>query len=331
MTWPDWPSEFRTSVVDSVQARIEVSKVATPRTRDLGQPMTPKDLKGLIATGEADLIEFKEKWYDLSVKEGKAVFVKDVLALANTARPDAPGYLLVGVADDKQVVGISDSPSAETISQIISDYTDPPVNAHCRDYELNGKKVSVLITSWGPATLHRSLRDYPEILSSNEIYVRRDRIIGTLTFAEIEARIREKDARLGPINREPIQFGFVQTDVSRTGLVARVSNVTTEPVGGVDVMIELRNARDPMLVSRARRLSNATLGPGESREVEVRMSEITFYLPVIDPKKDDRSLMTMRNFGRLEGDRWLDATLHVDYRDRDGFIRHMEQRVAVEM
>jgi len=78
--------------------------------------MTAKDLKGLIATGESDLIEFKEKWYDLSVKEGKAVLVKDVLALANTVRPEAPGYLLIGVDDDKDVVGVSDSPSAEAVS-----------------------------------------------------------------------------------------------------------------------------------------------------------------------------------------------------------------------
>ncbi len=333
MTWPDWPSEFRTSVVDPVQARIEVSKMATPRSRDLGQPMTVKDLKGLIATGESDLIEFKEKWYDLSVKEGKAIFVKDVLALANTVRPEAPGYLLIGVDDDKDVVGVSDSPSAEAVSQIISEYSDPPVNVHCRDYELDHKKDSVLTVSWAPANPHRSVRDYPEILSSNEIYVRRDRIIGTLTLSEIEARFREKDARLGPlVRREPIQFGFVQTDPSRgNGLVARVSNVTTEPVGGVDVMIDLRNARDPRLFYRARRLSNATLGPGESREVELKAGEITFYVPVIEPKADELRYVTVHDFGRHVGERWLVATLHVDYRDRDGFIRHMEQHVAVEL
>ena len=305
--------------------------MASLRGNDSSGLLSNTDLERLIAAGESDLIEFKQEWYELSDKKGKAVLVKDVLALANMARPEAPGYLLVGVADDKQVVGITDPPNAETVSQILADSTDPPVNVHCRDYQLNGKTVSVLTTSWSPATFHRSLRDYPEILSSSVIYMRRDRTVSTLTLAEIATRIREKESRLGPISREPIQFGFVQTDASRTGLVARVSNVTTEPVGGVDVMIELRNARDPMLVSRARRLSNATLGPGESREVEVRMNEITFYLPAIDPNKDDRTLMTMQNFGRLEGDRWMDATLHVDYRDRDGFIRHMEQKVAVEI
>src|SRR6266513_1096189 len=137
--------------------------------KDPPQPLSTRDLERLVAAGEADLIEFKEKWYDLSVKEGKAVFVKDVLALANTARPHAAGYLLIGVDDDKDVVGVSDSPSAEAVSQIISEYTDPPVNVHCRDYELDHKKVSVLTVSWAPANPHRSVRDYPEILSSNEI------------------------------------------------------------------------------------------------------------------------------------------------------------------
>ena len=307
--------------------------MATTHNRDLGQPMTAKDLKELIATGESDLIEFKELWYDLSVKEGKAVFVKDILALANTVRPEAPGYLLIGVDDDKELVGVSDSPSAEAVSQIISEYTDPPVNIHCRDLELDNHNVSVLTVSWAPANPHRSVRDYPDILSSNEIYVRRDRTIGTLTLAELEARFREKDARWGPlVRREPIQFGFVQTDPNRgSGLIARVSNVTTEPVGGVDVMIDLRNARDRRLFYRARRLSNATLGPGESREIELKTGDITFYVPVIEPRADEFRYVTVQDFGRHVGERWLDATLHVDYRDRDGFIRHMEQHVAVEL
>ena len=117
--------------------------MASPRTKGSGEPLSKRDLERLIAVGESDLIEFKRDWYDLTVKEGKAVFAKDVLALANTARQDAPAYLLVGVNDDKQVVGVSDPPSAETISQILSDYTDPPVNVHCRDYDLDGRKVSV--------------------------------------------------------------------------------------------------------------------------------------------------------------------------------------------
>jgi len=295
--------------------------------------VSKRDLERLIAVGESDLIEFKREWYDLSVKEGKAIFAKDVLALANTARSDAPAFLLVGVEDDKEVVGVSDPPVAETISQILSEYTDPPVNVYCRDYELDGKNVSVLIASWAPASPHRSLHDHPGILSSNVFYIRRDRTIGIMTLAEIEIRIREKDARFGPlISREPIQFGFVQTDPNRgNGLVARVSNVTTEPVTGVDVMIDLRNARDPKLFYRARRLSNATLGPGESREVELKAGEVTFYVPFIEPKTGDRRMTTVQDWGRFVGEGWIDATLHVDYRDRDGFIRHMEQRVAVEM
>jgi len=54
-------------------------------------------------------------------------------------------------------------------------------------------------------------------------------------------------------------------------------------------------------------------------------------VPVIEPKADEFRYVTVHDFGRHVGERWLDATLHVDYRDRDGFIRHMEQRVAIEM
>lgn len=33
--------------------------------------------------------------------------------------------------------------------------------------------------------------------------------------------------------------------------------------------------------------------------------------------------------GALVGDRWLDVILHADYRDRRGFIHHLERRMIL--
>jgi hypothetical protein len=275
-------------------------------------------------------VEFKREWYDLQHKEGKALFVKDVLALANTVDPDTTAFLFVGVDDDRNVVGIKKGPDAETISNIIAAYVQPPASVQCRGHKLGKVEVSVITIQWSPARPHHSIRDHPGILARDVVYVRRDRTVGTATLPEIEVMIREKDARLGPIIRgDPIQFGLVERgDPSSRTLTARVTNVTTEPVGGVDLGIDVRNARNPELFYRGLKLSNATLEPGQSREVEFRLSEVTFYLAAFDPTTGDRKWSTVRDLTHL-GDWWLDVTLHVNYRTRDGFIRHLEQRVVL--
>lgn len=299
---------------------------------DPAQPLSDRFLAQLIGTGESTLVEFKREWYDLQQKEGKALFAKDVLALANSVGRESPGFLIIGVDDNRIVVGVRNPPDAETVSNIIGSYIQPPANVQCRQQPVGDLEVSVLAVSWSAARPHHSLRDHPGILSRNVVYVRRDRTIGTLTLPEIEAMIREKDARLGPlVSGEPIQVGFVEKGDSAGGaLVARVTNVTTEPVGGVDLMIDVRNARNPELFYRARKLSNATIDGGQSREVDFSLGEITFYLANFHPESGERSWASVRNLGAHVGDRWLDVTLHVDYRDRGGFIHHLERRMTLD-
>ncbi len=299
---------------------------------DHKRPVSESFLKNLIGAGESDRVEFKREWYDLQHKEGKALLVKDVLALANTIGQDTPGFLLVGVNDERRVVGVKGPPDPETVSSIIAAYVQPPPNIQCRHHMLGDSVVSALTISWSPARPHHALRDHPGVLARNVVYVRRDRTVGTLTLPEIEVMMREKDARLGPIiGGEPVQCGFVEkADSGRGVLIARVTNVTTDPIGGVDLMIDVRNARNPELFYRGRKLGNATLQAGESREVEFGLGEIQFYLARFDGLTGDRTWASIRNLGAHVGDRWLDVTLHVDYRDRDGFIRHLERRMTLD-
>lgn len=113
-------------------------------------------------------------------------------------------------------------------------------------------------------------------------------------------------------------------------MVARVTNVTTEPVAGIDMMIDVRNARNPELFYRTRKLSNATIEGGQSCEVDFSLGEITFYLASFHPESGERSWTSVRNLGAHVGDRWLDVILHVDYRDRGGFIHHLECRMTLD-
>lgn len=317
-----------------MRTRFRQSQSLSAPPPALTEPLSEAFLEHLLAAGESDLVEFKREWYGIGHAEGKALLAKDVLALANTVRPNAPGFLVIGVDDERRgsrVVGVEDPPDPETISNIVANYVHPPANLQCRHYSVCGRQVSVIVVSWSPARPHHSVREYTGILSTNVVYVRRDRTIGRMTLPEIESMIREKDARLGPlVTREAIQCGFVQKpNGGGSALVARVTNVTTEPVSGVDVAFDVRNARNPEYFYRARKLGNATLGPGESREAELRISEITFYVPTL-LETGERQATSPQNFGSFTGDRWLDVTLHVDYRDREGFIRHVEQRVVVD-
>lgn len=45
----------------------------------------------------------------------------------------------------------------------------------------------------------------------------------------------------------------------------------------------------------------------------------------------DRQWASVRALGAHVGDGWLDVTLHVDYRNRNGFIQHLERRMALDV
>jgi len=297
-----------------------------------------RELKALIAEGESDRVEFKQTWWDLEHAEGKARLAKSVLALANTVREGESGVLVCGVSDAKKIVGVDKDtlPKPETISNIIGSYVQPPATVRCRHVRYNSHTLSLITVDWSAARPHYAVRQHEGVLSTNVVYVRRDRTTGVLTIPEMEAMIREKDRYGTFVSREPIQFGFIElVDASSSGgaIVARVANLTAEPLGGVTVTFDVRNARNPELFHRARTLVNATLGPGEARDVNLRLNQFDFYVARFDAgagATSERTWHSIRDFGRYLGDRWLDVTLHVDYRDRDGLIQHGERRISIE-
>jgi predicted HTH transcriptional regulator len=56
--------------------------------------MNESELLQLIATGECEYIDFKRE-LNLKNSKQKAEFIKDVVALANSTKPN--GYLLIGI------------------------------------------------------------------------------------------------------------------------------------------------------------------------------------------------------------------------------------------
>lgn len=65
-------------------------------------------LEQLLRAGESEYVDFKQEYYS---KEKKADFLHDILCMANANSPN-DRYIVFGVSDDKQVVGLTDDMSS---------------------------------------------------------------------------------------------------------------------------------------------------------------------------------------------------------------------------
>ena len=236
--------------------------------------LTVSEIEHLIRSGESSIVEFKRQWFDLERAEGKATLAKSVLALANSTAPNTSAKLILGVDDERAgsaVVGVERPPEPERVTNLLAHYVLPPADVSCRHYEINGKTVSVIVIGWSAAGPHHSTREFPGILSTNMVYVRRDRTVGVATLPEIETMMRARIARIGStLSDALIRCGFVQRAElgGDQSVTARITNLTAEPVGSVNATFDVRHARNPELFARVRLLFNATLTAAESREVE---------------------------------------------------------------
>lgn len=151
--------------------------------------MIIKHLEELLKQSESASLEFKEQ-IDLESNRGKAKFVKEVLALANS--PVHPAYLLLGVQDKtKKIIGIEDI-TDERLQHIIAEWCHPPVDFNFHVLELQGKKVGVL-EIFGGEILHTFSRPTSfedtdgknKPLTENQVFIRRGSTTGEATLPEI--------------------------------------------------------------------------------------------------------------------------------------------------
>src|SRR5512135_831887 len=97
--------------------------------------MKRKDFIDLIEEGESLQVEFKRRF---STPEKIA---RGLIAFANTRG----GYLIFGVDDDKQVVGVeSEKSEAELVKDAALNYCEPPVEYEIDFLEVYGKEVVIV-------------------------------------------------------------------------------------------------------------------------------------------------------------------------------------------
>jgi len=123
--------------------------------------MNRRLLLELIEEGENLQCEFKRHF---TTPEKIA---REMIAFANTKG----GYLLFGVDDDRQVVGVdSEKAESEMIKDAVENYCEPPIKYSIDFIELYGKEVVVVSIPESESKPHR-IQDYRDELEINEAIV----------------------------------------------------------------------------------------------------------------------------------------------------------------
>jgi len=123
--------------------------------------MNRRLLLELIQEGENLQCEFKRHF---TTPEKIA---REMIAFANTKG----GYLMFGVDDDKQIVGVdSEKAESEMIKDAVENYCEPPINYSIDFIELYGKEVVVVSIPESDSKPHR-IQDYKNELEINDAVV----------------------------------------------------------------------------------------------------------------------------------------------------------------
>ncbi len=123
--------------------------------------MNRKELLDLIEEGESSQVEFKRKF------SSPEKIAREMIAFANTRG----GYILFGIDDDKQVVGVeSEKSEAELIKDAAMNHCEPPVKYELEFLEVYGKEVVVAVVPESEDKPHR-LQDYLNELDLNKSMV----------------------------------------------------------------------------------------------------------------------------------------------------------------
>ncbi len=177
--------------------------------------MKPQTLENLLAQDEGVTLEFKER-INLDSGEGKAKFLRSILALANSSQ--GPSYFIIGIEDTtRQPLGVKHL-TEEQLQQVVSYYCKPPIHFSFQIVPYRDTPIGVLeiFQSYSkPHTLKAKL-DYQDSsgkqkeMRDNQVFIRRGSTIGEASVDEIIAMAQES-------NTETEQRERIAYQVERVG------------------------------------------------------------------------------------------------------------------
>ena len=162
--------------------------------------MNPQIVEGLLREDESPYLEFKES-IDLENRKGKAEFLKDILALANSTSADHHTYLLIGVEDKtKKPIGITSFSLAEDqLQQVINDNCKPPISFAFKLVEYQSNSIGVLQIFHGTLKPHTLKTKFgyavggkSQEIPDTQVFIRRGSIVQVATPEEIVVMAQER-------------------------------------------------------------------------------------------------------------------------------------------
>ncbi len=125
--------------------------------------MKRNQLLQLIEEGESIKCEFKRQF------SSHEKIAREMIAFANTKG----GFLLIGVDDDKEIVGVSsEKEEAELIKEVAENHCDPPLNFAIEFIDIFDKEIVVVEVFESDNKPHR-IKDYEDFdINKAQVYVR---------------------------------------------------------------------------------------------------------------------------------------------------------------
>ncbi len=112
--------------------------------------MRRQQLRELIAGGESLTVEFKRKF------TSDEKIAKELIAFANSKG----GYLIIGVDDDKRIVGVqSEKEEIDAVEAVCHYHIDPPIEPTIDVVSIEYKDVVVITISESPTKPHKLMVD----------------------------------------------------------------------------------------------------------------------------------------------------------------------------
>ena len=115
--------------------------------------LTEHDIKAMCLAGESALLDYKSEQYKLDAEGNKSKFVKDILAFANTYRPNGEsGYILIGIRETErhrgEVVGIDNILDGNIYQQLIDGKANKSIPLNVATVDVEGRRTMKNITDF---------------------------------------------------------------------------------------------------------------------------------------------------------------------------------------
>lgn len=129
-------------------------------------------LDGLLYRGEGDALDFKKMQYPFEGGDDKdkSELLKDILAFANAWR-DGTAYIVVGVSDDRELVGLDKDIDDSRLQQFVNSKVNRPIRFNYRSLNYRGKIIGLYAIPLQERPFYL-VKNYGR-LAAEAVYVRR--------------------------------------------------------------------------------------------------------------------------------------------------------------